>query len=187
MSAFIKKINSLYNFYAFSVGRFRALLWSIFVKRMGRNVYFLNGVVLASPYGVEIGNDVSINYGTHLSGAGGLKLGNYVNIGPNCQILTSQHRFDRMDFPMSKQGITTGEVVIEDDVWLGANVVVLPGVRIRRGAIVGANAVVTKEVPAFAIVGGVPAKIIRFRFSDDVLKRAAEVNLLESEKFNEDE
>ncbi|HBY10084.1 hypothetical protein A2473_01185 [candidate division WWE3 bacterium RIFOXYC2_FULL_42_13] len=181
MSVFIKKINSLYNLYAFSVGRLRALFWSMFVRRMGKNVYFLKGVELGSPYGIEIGDNVSINYGTHMGGTGGLKIGNYVNIGPNCQILTAQHRFDRMDKPMALQGVAVGEIIIEDDVWLGANVVVLSGVKIGRGAIIGANAVVTKDVPAFAIFGGVPAKLIRFRFADDDLKHAGSINFLNSE------
>jgi len=69
------------------------------------------------------------------------------------------------------------EVVIEDDVWIGANVVVSPGVHIKRGAIVGANSVVTKDVDAYSIVGGAPAKFIKYRFDQETIKKASKVDL----------
>lgn len=145
-------------------------------KNMGYPVYFMRGSRVLSPKNVSIGHHVVVGRGTLLSGQGSLTIGNYVNIGPNVAIHTTNHRFADYDRPMALQGATIPRpVVIEDDVWLGVNAVVLPGNRIGRGAIVGANAVVTHDVEPFAIVGGVPARLIRYRFDADVRQKAAQV------------
>ncbi|MBQ6706115.1 MAG: CatB-related O-acetyltransferase [Clostridia bacterium] len=91
-------------------------------------------------------------------------IGNYVMMGPNCFFVTKNHAFGQTDLPMVKQGYTeTKPIVIEDDVWIGYGVIVLPGVTVGTGAIVGAGAVVTKDVPPYAIVGGNPARVIKYR------------------------
>ena len=72
--------------------------------------------------------------------------------------------FQDINIPMKNQGIHTSPIIIEDDVWIGYGAVITKGVTIRKGAIIGANAVVTKDVPEYAIVGGVPAKIIKYRY-----------------------
>lgn len=107
-----------------------------------------------------------------------MEIGDYVLIGPNCQIITANHKHSAWDVPISLQWIEESPVKICDDVWLSANVVVLPGVTIGRGAIIGAGAVVTKDVPPFAIMGGVPAKLIRYRFDDNTRKLAQEINFM---------
>lgn len=92
------------------------------------------------------------------------KIGNYVLIAPNTSILGKFHVYDKVDIPMALQGITKGiPPVIEDDVWIGRNVVIMPGVTIGKGSIIGSNAVVTKSIEPYSIVGGVPAKLIRKR------------------------
>ena len=83
-------------------------------------------------------------------------------MGPGVRIHATNHSAD-LHLPMMLQPLREADVVIEDDVWLGANVIVTSGVRIGRGAIVAAGAVVTKDVPPYAIVGGVPAKVLRMR------------------------
>jgi acetyltransferase-like isoleucine patch superfamily enzyme len=85
-------------------------------------------------------------------------------IAPHCALMPYQHSYADLDQPMWQQPLTSrGDIVLEDDVWLGVNAVVLDGVKIGQGAIVGAGAVVTRDVPPFAIVGGVPARIIGSR------------------------
>ena len=84
-------------------------------------------------------------------------------MGPNVTILTHTHIIDRTDIPMGQQGMRIAEVVIGNDVWIGMRVIIMPGIKIGDGAVIGAGAVVTKDVPDFAIVGGVPAKIIKYR------------------------
>lgn len=89
-------------------------------------------------------------------------LGNFVLMGPGVRIHATNHSAE-LHLPMMLQPLREADVVVEDDVWLGANVVVTSGVRIGRGAIVAAGAVVTKDVPPYAIVGGVPAKVLKMR------------------------
>lgn len=91
-------------------------------------------------------------------------IGNYVMMGEDCTIITRNHSFDRTDIPMMEQGFAEEKpVVIGNDVWIGDRVTILPGVKIGDGSIVAAGSVVTHNVPAYAIVGGVPAKVLKFR------------------------
>ena len=94
---------------------------------------------------------------------GPLKIGDNVMMGPDVTILTHTHNIERTDIPMGLQGSIVKEVSIGDDVWIGMRSIIMPGVRIGNGVVIGAGAVVTKDVPDFAIVGGVPARIIRYR------------------------
>lgn len=122
---------------------------------------FQKGVYLASPGRVTIGEGCQINEFAYLQGA---EIGNHVMIAPHVTLLSNNHIHYRTDIPMVMQGETKGEkVIIEDDVWLGRNVVVMPGVRIGKGSICAAGAIVTKDVMPYSIVGGVPAKLIRKR------------------------
>lgn len=89
-------------------------------------------------------------------------IGENVLIAPFCYITATNHGMDTA-IPMIMQPQTSQRVKIDDDVWMGNGVTVLPGVTIGRGAVVGAGSVVTKDVPPYAIVGGVPAKVIKFR------------------------
>lgn len=91
---------------------------------------------------------------------GEIRIGRETAIGPGTVIRAANHRFARPDIPIIDQGHTAGSVVIEEDVWIGANCVITPDVRIGRGAIVGAGAVVTRNVAPFSIVAGVPAREI---------------------------
>lgn len=84
-------------------------------------------------------------------------------MGPEVTILTHTHCIDRIDIPMSRQGSIVKKVCIGNDVWIGMRSIIMPGVKIGDGAVIGAGAIVTKDVPAFAIVGGVPAKVIKYR------------------------
>ncbi len=86
-------------------------------------------------------------------------------MGEDVMIITNTHNFENCDIPMRTQGLNYISVTIEDDVWIGSRVIILPGgVKIEKGSIIGAGAVVTKDVPEYSIVGGgVPAKLIRSR------------------------
>ena len=83
--------------------------------------------------------------------------GNNVAIGPNVVFRASNHKYGKKDILINKQGHQKGRIIIEDDVWISANVVVLPDVTIKKGAVVAAGAVVTKDVEAYKVVGGIPA------------------------------
>lgn len=112
---------------------------------------------------VSIGDRCSVNPYAVLYGTGGLRIGNHVRIASHTVIVAAAHKFDRRDIPICEQGSDALGIVIGDDVWIGAGARVLDGVRIGHGAIIAAGAVVTRDVPPFAIVGGVPARLIRNR------------------------
>lgn len=110
---------------------------------------------------LSIGTNSALSPGVHVSADGGsISIGEHVAVGPYTVIRASNHRYDRLDVPIMYQGHDAGSISIEDDVWIAANCTITPNVRIGRGAIVGAGAVVTKDVPPYAVVAGVPAKII---------------------------
>lgn len=126
------------------------------------NSKFENGVYISNAKNLKIGKFVRINEDVFLQGS--ISIGDYVMIAPNTSIYTTTHEHTAVDVAMVLQGDKEiNEVVIENNVWLGRNVVVLPGVTVHEGSIVGANSVVTKDVAPFSIVGGVPAKLIKER------------------------
>ena len=87
-------------------------------------------------------------------------------MGPEVVFYTRGHRFDRTDITMIEQGSTESEpITVGNDVWIGRRVIIMPGVNIGDGCVIGAGAVVTKDIPAYSVVGGVPAKIIKSRLS----------------------
>lgn len=92
---------------------------------------------------------------------GPVKIGNHVNLAQGIIVTALNHNFDDKDKLIDEQGVTVNEVIIDNDVWIGANAVILPGVHIGKHAIIAAGAVVTKDVPPHTLVGGVPAKIIK--------------------------
>jgi acetyltransferase-like isoleucine patch superfamily enzyme len=120
--------------------------------------------------GIRIGSDCLISEYTVIRGQGGVRIGDRVYTSPMTQIVAVDHVFDDPDRPFVEQGITARGIVIEDDVWLGASAVVTDGVRIGRGAVVAAGAVVTADVPPHTVVAGVPARVVReiTSTSDDV-------------------
>jgi acetyltransferase-like isoleucine patch superfamily enzyme len=111
---------------------------------------------------VILGDDCSIN--PYASVSGKVTCGNGVRIASHASIVGFNHGFDDPDRPIHRQGVISLGIVIGDDVWVGANCVILDGVTIGNGAVIAAGAVVTKDVPHYAIVAGVPAKRLRERF-----------------------
>ena len=131
-----------------------------FVEQCGTNVNFEKGAKFNPE--LSIGDNSGVGVNCELSGK--IVIGKDVMMGPNCVMRTYSHRHDRIDIPMSEQGFEEEKVMyIGDDVWIGTNVIILPGVNIGSHCIIGAGAVVTKDVPDYAIVGGSPAKVIRMR------------------------
>lgn len=114
---------------------------------------------------ITIGNNAAFNMNVHINASvgGAIRIGENCLFGPNVIMRTANHRYDNPNLPIRQQGHATSDISIEDDVWIGGNVVVLGGVHIGRGAVIGAGAVVTKDIPSMAIAFGIPAKVIKFR------------------------
>lgn len=112
---------------------------------------------------IKIGSYCTINRFTILAGHGGLEIGNNVLISPHVIINPQNHIFEDPNIPIWKQGISTQGIKIEDDIWIGAGAIILDGVTIGRGSVIGAGAVVTKDIPPYSIVVGVPARVIKKR------------------------
>lgn len=143
--------------------RIRYYMAKQFIEECGENVNIEKGAAISSK--VRIGDNSGIGQNAIVSGK--TTIGKNVMMGPDCIIYTRNHSFDNLDTPMISQGFNEErEVFIEDDVWIGGRVIILPGRTIKKGAIIGAGSVVTKDVPEFAIVGGNPAKIIKYRGKD---------------------
>lgn len=127
-----------------------------------------------NPKNVVIGKDVHLGReGYYLSAGAPIVFGDYVMTGPQVMFITGNHRTDLIGWRMidikgtMKSPENDQPIIVEDDVWIGARATVLKGVTIGRGAVVAAGSVVTKSVPPYAIVGGVPAKVIKYRFTPD--------------------
>ena len=108
---------------------------------------------------VIIGNHTRI--GLHNTIIGPVKIGNNVNLAQGITVTALNHNFSDSNKRIDEQGVSTSPVIIEDDVWIGANAVVLPGVKIGNHCVIAAGAVVTKDVPPHSLVAGVPAKVIK--------------------------
>lgn len=142
--------------------RIRGFVCKNIFKSMGENVNVERGARFGWGTGVEIGSNSGIGVNCPLPA--NIKIGSDVMIGPDVLIVDQNHRFDRIDIPMRLQGDQDpAPVAIEDDVWIGARAIILPGVRIRKGAIAGSGAVIAKDVPPYAICAGNPARIIGAR------------------------
>jgi acetyltransferase-like isoleucine patch superfamily enzyme len=132
---------------------------------LGRNVYVGHYAILKGYYRNEmrIGDQTWIGQQCFFHAAGGLTIGARVGIGPGVKIITSVHEEAGRGVAVLYSPIAMAPVVIEDDVDLGVNSVILPGVTVGRGAIIGAGAVVNRDVAPYAVVAGVPAKVLRER------------------------
>jgi acetyltransferase-like isoleucine patch superfamily enzyme len=114
---------------------------------------------------LAIGRNVALNSGVMINAdcGGDITIGNHVLIGPNAVIRGANHRTSDLRTLIRDQGHVASKIVIEDNVWLGANTVVLPGVTIGKNSVVGAGSVVTKDIPPDSIAVGIPAQVIRDR------------------------
>ena len=144
------------------IRRFRSFVARPLFAYCGHNVNIERKADFGRGNEISIGNNSGLGINCHVRGP--LEIGENVMMGPNVRIIVRDHCTSRTDIPMCQQGFLPSEkVVISDDVWIGANVIILPGVTVGKGAILAAGAVVTKDVPNYSVVGGVPAKVIKYR------------------------
>jgi acetyltransferase-like isoleucine patch superfamily enzyme len=156
---------------------------------LGRNVYLDYGVYLhACPQGIVIGDDTFVMHNSELHvynfrglpqsgiwvgrncflgeftlirGQGGVHIGDHVLLAPRVQLLAVDHLYDDVTRPVIQQGIRGLGITVEDGAWIGGGAIVLDGVRVGRNSVVGAGSVVTRDVPPYTVVAGVPARVIK--------------------------
>ena len=121
------------------------------------------GVITHLGEGFRIGRNSNLGDYSFVGAAGGVTIGEDVLIGQGVRFHSENHVIARTDVPMKSQGVTNRGIVVEDDVWLGSGVILLDGVRVGHGAVVAAGSVVNRDVPPYAIAGGVPAQILKYR------------------------
>ncbi len=145
--------------------RLRVRIVDVMLGRRHAALFVFPDVYLQDIQGLTLGDHVSINRGSNLSAGGGLTIGNYVAIGHDTSILTSNHGFSDHGAPIKYQKITFAPVTIGDNVWIGAKVIILSGVTIAPGTVIAAGAVVSKSVTEpDTIIAGIPARRLKGRF-----------------------
>lgn len=172
MSKFKRKIGALLyytvarhlpvSYSGFKVGQkaLRGFCGRLMLASCGKKVNIEKGALFSAK--VSLGDYSGIGINAHISGT--CTIGSHVMMGPNVTIITRNHKHDDLTQPMMFQGFEEERpVVIGNDVWIGERVMIMPGVHIGNGCILAAGAVVTHDVPDYAVVAGVPAKIIKMR------------------------
>ena len=142
--------------------------------KIGRKSYIHMGAQFFYPAGVRIGRNTIIGQGVFLDGRDKLQIGDHVDIASEVMVYNSEHDINAEDFHA-----TVAPVAIGDHVFIGPRAIILPGVKIGKGAVIAAGAVVTEDVPEYAIVGGVPAKVIGERRLKDLHYRLGRARLFQ--------
>ncbi len=151
--------------YALGAKYWRRLSVKLMFDKCGKNVNIEHGAFLASGKGIEIGNNSGVGLNCRITGP--LSIGNDVMMAPGVNIVTQNHEIADTEIPMRLQTAEKKKVTIGDDVWIGVNAIILPGITIGKGSVVAGGAVVTKDVPPYTIVGGNPARVIRNRKEEE--------------------
>lgn len=134
---------------------FRRFFYRLAGMKIGKGSTIHTGLTLYDPRNIIIGEDTIVGERAVLDGRAKLVIGNHVAVASEVMIYNAEHNINDENFSATEE-----KVVIDDYVFIGPRAIILPGVKIGRGAVIGAGAVVTKDIPPFAVVGGVPAKII---------------------------
>jgi acetyltransferase-like isoleucine patch superfamily enzyme len=130
--------------------------------QLGGGTHIKGYAILAPRNGyIKIGNNCSINPYCFLYGYGGITIGNHVRIASGSKIIAFNHNFNNVDLPISKQGNSCKGIIIENNVWIGANVTILDGVTILEGCVIAAGSVLSKSTEFKGVYAGVPAKLIK--------------------------
>lgn len=145
------------------------------MKNVGRNVHICKNYAISGRGKITIGHNTWIGENFFVAGEGGLEIGSGVIISRNVEIWTRNHNYDSDDLTMLPydRRFIDKPVSIGDNVWIGSRVTIVPGVTVGEGAVIGAGSVVAKDIPPYAIVGGNPAKILKYRNIEKYLELKA--------------
>lgn len=143
----------------------RYIIYKLLFRQLDSFCFIQPNVFFSHCHNIKCGRNFVVNSNSYFHGIGGIEIGDYVLIGPNAVLSSGMHEYSKSREPVATQKIIPKKIVIEDGVWIGANVVVMPGVTISEGTIVGAGSVVTKSTEPYSVVAGVPAKKIKMRLN----------------------
>lgn len=128
-----------------------------------RTTYISDAVLIWFPWNVKIGRRSSLNQGVIIDGYGGVNIGSSVRIASYTSINSTDHAFADADQLIVDQGFVSGEINIEDNVWIGSHCSINKGVLIGKGSVIGSGSVVTKDIPPYSVAAGVPCQVIKSR------------------------
>jgi maltose O-acetyltransferase len=129
----------------------------------GQRVAVGTHVIIHYPHRLTIGSNVGIASFSQLNAAGGIAIGSNVLLGPQVVVWSQNHLYEDASVPICEQGYQQLRVEIEDDVWVGAGAIILPGIRLGRGTVVAAGSVVIRSTEPYTVVAGVPARVVKRR------------------------
>ena len=133
-----------------------SLMRELFYNQIGENSIVYNQLTVVCPKNVKIGKNVTVMNGALMMSAGGITLEDNVLIAANVQLISNNHD------PYDRYVITCKPILIKEGAWVGAGATILPGVTVGKHAIIGANSVVSKDIPDYAVAVGCPAKVIKY-------------------------
>jgi acetyltransferase-like isoleucine patch superfamily enzyme len=148
-----------------------ALRWfayRILFARLGGFCWVQPGVTIVQSNRLSVGKHFGCNSGTYINAIGRITMGDYVLLGSNVTISSGMHPIDGAFPPIFARPVVPQPIAIEDDVWIAAGAVILPGVTLRRGTVIGANAVVSSDTEEYGVYVGAPAKKSRSRNESDI-------------------
>ena len=157
---FIKHFFSLFAYYIINYVRGQK------IASIGKKTKVHPTVILRQSERISIGENCLINHNNVLQAGkkeGRIIIGNYVHTGANVMMFAFNHGHDKLNLETLNQNYYDGDIIINDDVWIGAGSIILPGVKIGKGVIIAANSVINKDIESFTVVGGVPAKLLSRR------------------------
>lgn len=143
--------------------RLRSFYFRTWAKSFGDGSVVMKGVNVSNPYNLSVGENSGLGINAYLSCVAEVSIGDRVLMGPDVMIFTSDHNWCGIDKTYFNKGMSEAPVIIEDDVWIGARSIILKGIKVGKGATIAAGSVVTKDVESMSVVGGVPAKFIKYK------------------------
>lgn len=142
---------------------FRGIIAKIFFKECEGFSWIQSKVIIVHSDRLSVGTKLGINSGTYINAIGGIEMGNDVLIGSNVTISSGMHPIEGDTPSIFERQTIPKKIIIEDDVWIGAGAVIMPGIRLAKGTVVGANSTVTKDTEEYSVVVGSPAKLLKKR------------------------
>lgn len=141
-------------------------VYKLLFRRLGGLPIIQRRVTIVHTHRLTVGKHFGVNSGTYINALGDITIGDYVLIGSNVTISSGRHEIDGAEPPVFARPSTPLPIHIEDDVWIGAGAVIMPGITLAKGSVIGAGAIVTKSTVSYGVFAGIPAKLIRMRVQE---------------------